>query len=213
VGASGVKIVLLELSGFAGAWRGLRLHLATLPAGEWAALETLVAGSGLEGACEPRMGRGYDLRQNGLAIKRDGIMTRLAGDESCLPERVRPLVTAFEAWGRFAGRVVARWEEDGRTMTLLEPFAHVDPQGVSWDARPWIVLDGTSISRAFSTVIGGPFAGEFPEASFVHDEACVDRDRPWRAVHRVFSEASWCGGVDAVKAKTMNYGGFHFGPR
>lgn len=116
-------------------------------------------------------------------------------------------------WGRFEGEVVARWENDGRQMTLVEPFAYVDPRLARWPAAAGSSIDGASIPRAFWTVIGGPFAGEFRNASVVHDVACDVRDRPWRAVHRMFYEACRCGGVGGIKAKTMYYAVFHFGPR
>lgn len=121
--------------------------------------------------------------------------------------------TPAAGWGRFEGDVVARWEDDGRRMTLVEPFAYVDPRAARWEAAAGRVVDGASIPRAFWSFIGGPFAGEFRNASVVHDAACEDRDRPWRAVHRMFYEACRCGGVGAVKAKTMYYAVFHFGPR
>ncbi|MFM8414275.1 MAG: protealysin inhibitor emfourin [Planctomycetota bacterium] len=122
-------------------------------------------------------------------------------------------MAADGAWGRFEGDVVARWEDDGRRMTLVEPFAYVDPRGGRWKADAGLVVDGASIPRAFWSFIGGPFAGEFRNASVVHDAACADRDRSWRAAHRMFYEACRCGGVGAVKAKTMYYAVFHFGPR
>ncbi len=116
-------------------------------------------------------------------------------------------------WGRFEGDVVARWEHDGRLMTLVEPFAYVDPRQARWEAAAGAVIDGASIPRAFWSVIGSPFAGEFRKASVVHDVACEERNRPWRAVHRMFYEACRLGGVGAGKAKTMYYAVFHFGPR
>ena len=118
-----------------------------------------------------------------------------------------------DAWGRFEGEVVARWHDDGREMTLVEPFAYIDPREFRWEAPGGATVNGASIPRAFWTFIGGPFAGEFRNASVVHDVACEVRDRPWRAVHRMFYEACRCGGVGAVKAKTMYYAVFHFGPR
>ena len=120
---------------------------------------------------------------------------------------------AASRWGRFEGDVVARWETDGRLMTLVEPFAYVDPRQARWEAAAGAVIDGASIPRAFWSVIGSPFAGEFRNASVVHDVACEERIRPWRAVHRMFYEACRLGGVAAVKAKTMYYAVFHFGPR
>jgi len=108
---------------------------------------------------------------------------------------------------------VARWEDDGRRMTLVEPFAYLDPRGTRWDAPPGTGIDGASIPRPFWTVIGSPFTGGFRNASVVHDVACLERDRPWRTVHWMFYEACRCGGVGVVKAKTMYYAVFHFGPR
>ena len=117
------------------------------------------------------------------------------------------------AWGHFDGRVVAAWHDDGRDMTLVEPFAYVDAAAVRWDAPAGAVVNGASIPRPFWSVIGGPFEGRFRNASVVHDVACVERSRPWRQVHRMFYEACRCGRVGAVKAKTMYYAVYHFGPR
>ena len=116
-------------------------------------------------------------------------------------------------WGRFEGEIVARWGDDGREMTLVEPFAYLDPRAVRWEAPAGSLVNGASIPRAFWSFIGGPFAGDFRDASVVHDVACEERDRPWRAVHRMFYEACRCGGVGSFKAKTMYYAVFHFGPR
>jgi hypothetical protein len=116
-------------------------------------------------------------------------------------------------WGVFVGDVVARWSDNGRDMTLVEPFAYVDPRTLRWDAPAGAVVNGASIPRAFWSLIGGPFEGQFRNASVVHDVACDARDREWQAVHRMFYEACRCGGVAAVKAKTMYYAVWHFGPR
>jgi len=117
------------------------------------------------------------------------------------------------AWGHFDGRVVAAWHDDGRDMTLVEPFAYVDAAAARWDAPAGAVVNGASIPRPFWSVIGGPFEGRFRNASVVHDVACVERSRPWRQVHRMFYEACRCGRVNVVKAKTMYYAVYHFGPR
>ena len=116
-------------------------------------------------------------------------------------------------WGRFIGDVVARWEPDGRDMTLVDPFGYVDPRAVGWDAPAGAVVNGASIPRAFWSLIGGPFEGRFRNASVVHDVACVVRDRPWQEVHRMFHDACRCGGVGAAKASAMYFAVFRFGPR
>ena len=54
-----------------------------------------------------------------------------------------------EPWGRFEGDVVARWEDDGRSMTLVEPFGYIDPRETRWDAPAAAVVNGASIPRAF----------------------------------------------------------------
>ena len=236
-----MQITFLQSGGFAGAMRGVRIDPATLPASEREELERLVAACGLDGSCERFAETGRDRRQYDLAIDRDGRIDRLSCDDGCLPEAARPLVAflaaratpqgpgfvlpaaghtaaaasarATDDWGRFEGQVVARWEDDGRSMTLVEPFAYVDPRASRWPAPAGAVVNGASIPRAFWSLIGGPFSGEFRDASVVHDVACETRDRPWRAVHTMFYEACRCGGVGAVKAKTMYYAVFHFGPR
>jgi hypothetical protein len=116
-------------------------------------------------------------------------------------------------WGVFVGDVVAKWSDNGRDMTLVEPFAYVDPRALRWDAPAGAVVNGASIPRAFWSLIGGPFEGTFRSASVVHDVACEAREREWQAVHRMFYESCRCGGVAVVKAKTMYYAVWHFGPR
>jgi len=122
-------------------------------------------------------------------------------------------VTPRPTWGHFDGRVVARWHDDGRDMTLVEPFAYVDVARVRWLAPAGAVVNGASIPRPFWSLIGGPFEGRFRNASVVHDVACMDRTRAWQDVHRMFYEACRCGRVGVVKAKTMYYAVYHFGPR
>ena len=164
-------------------------------------------------------------------------MLRVTCDDRCVPEEARPLVGFLAAkavpqrpgfgddvmeepktasvgeWGRFVGDVVARWSDNGRDMTLVEPFAYVDPRESRWDAPAGAVVNGASIPRAFWSLIGGPFEGRFRNASVVHDVACEARDREWPTVHRMFYEACRCGGVAAAKAKAMYYAVWHFGPR
>src|SRR5437868_12132105 len=37
-------------------------------------------------------------------------------------------------WGYYSGQVEARWENDGRHMTLLSELHYTDPDGVVWVA-------------------------------------------------------------------------------
>jgi len=129
------------------------------------------------------------------------------------PEPGRSQASAPGAWGRFEGEVVARWHAEGREMTLVEPFAYLDPRDGRWPAPAGAVVDGASIPRAFWSFIGGPFSGAYRAGSVVHDVACQTRDRGWRETHRMFYEACRCGGVGRVQAVAMYYAVHHFGPR
>jgi hypothetical protein len=115
--------------------------------------------------------------------------------------------------GRFEGRVIGEWLDDGRRMRLIEPFAYVDPAGERWEAPSRSIVDGASIPRAFWAIVGGPFEGRYRDASVIHDVACVERKQPWEAVHRTFYEACLCGGVEPWRAKTLYAAVYHFGPR
>ena len=230
-----MRITFTQSGGFAGTVRGCRIDALALPAAERRVLEDLLAASGLDGSLERFDEAGRDRKQYELRIDRDGGTVRVRCDDGCLPEAARPLVQFLAArsaprrpgweeespaataptggWGRFEGDVVARWHDDGREMTLVEPFAYVDPRALRWEAPAGAVVNGASIPRAFWSLIGGPFEGRFRNASVVHDVACEERLRPWRDVHRMFYEACRCGGAAAVTAKTMYYAVFHFGPR
>lgn len=123
-------------------------------------------------------------------------------------------VQAFAAdWGRFVGRIVAEWLDDGRKMRLLEPFSYVDSRGARWDAPKGSVIDGASIPAFAWSIIGGPFEGKYRKASVIHDVACVTQIKPWQSVHRAFYEAMLADGVGSIKAKTMYAAVYHFGPR
>ena len=74
-------------------------------------------------------------------------------------------------------------------------------------------VDGASIPRAFWSAFGPPFVGDYRRASVVHDHYCVTKDKPWKAVHRMFHEGCLAGGVPKGKAKLMYLAVRNFGPR
>ena len=37
-------------------------------------------------------------------------------------------------WGYYSGTIDTRWDQDGRTMTLLNELRYTDPKGVVWIA-------------------------------------------------------------------------------
>lgn len=117
------------------------------------------------------------------------------------------------AGGKYIGTVQAEFGADGRSMTLLQPFRYIDPAGIEWSAPIGAVIDGASIPQVAWSLIGGPFEGRYREASVIHDVACVEKTRPWNAVHEVFYFAMLTSAVDPVKAKIMYAAVHHFGPR
>jgi hypothetical protein len=120
---------------------------------------------------------------------------------------------AFAAAGKFSGTIVTRWNDDGRNMTLLEPFEYVDPSGAKWPVPPGATLDGASIPKLFWSLIGGPFEGRYRNASVVHDFYCQVRTRPFRVVHRVFYDAMVTSGLTDRTSWLMYKAVDQFGPR
>src|SRR5438309_4468943 len=114
-------------------------------------------------------------------------------------------------WGHYSGYVEARWENDGRTMTLLSELRYTDPQGIVWTAPAGSVVDGASIPRSLWSIMGGPFEGKYRNASVLHDVAYGQHNRPWQDCDRMFYNAMRCSGVSAVEAKTMFYALYRFG--
>src|SRR5947209_4848318 len=74
-------------------------------------------------------------------------------------------------WGFYSGPVETRWENDGRSMTVLNELRYTDPYGAVWIAPAGSHVDGASIPRAFWGIIGGPFEGKYRNASVLHDVA------------------------------------------
>jgi endonuclease G, mitochondrial len=114
-------------------------------------------------------------------------------------------------WGFYSGSPEARWNPDGRTMTLLNELRYTDPQGEIWIAPAGSVVDGASIPRSLWSVMGGPFEGRYRNASVLHDVSYDEHNRPWQDCDRMFYNAMRCSGVGAVEAKTMYYSLYKFG--
>src|SRR5882762_321050 len=79
-------------------------------------------------------------------------------------------------FGRFDGPIRVEFGTDGRTMKLLQDVTYIDPGGLQWKARKGYSTDGASIPRAFWTVVGAPFEGNYRNAAVIHDQYCSDRD-------------------------------------
>lgn len=124
------------------------------------------------------------------------------------------MVEAPGGHGRFTNAPpLTEWLDDGRYMRLKRPFGFIEAGGREWPVPSETIVDGASIPRAFWSLIGGPFEGPYRSASVVHDYYCDVQSRSWRDTHRVFFEAMRCSGVSEVRAKTMYYAVYRFGPR
>jgi hypothetical protein len=128
-------------------------------------------------------------------------------------ETSAPTASTTASFGRFEGDVVASWDSDGRNMTLRQPFGYIDPQNRVWPAPAGSVVNGASIPAGFWSLVGGPFEGQYRNASVVHDVGCHEMTASWQDVHRMFYEACRCGGVEESRAKLLYYAVYHFGPR
>lgn len=126
----------------------------------------------------------------------------------------KPALSA-EDWGNYTGSVETRWLDEQRKMQLLSDYEYTGPRplALKWKAPKDSVVDGASIPQVFWSIVGGPFDGLYRNASVLHDIACDEKKRPWAEVHLMFYQAMRCSGVPIVKAKTMYWAVYHFGPR
>lgn len=147
--------------------------------------------------------------------KRIGIIIALAlsacGGGNKQPPWLAGATRPNDKWGSYSSLPETRWNQDGRSMTLLNELRYTDPKGVVWIAPAGSEVDGASIPRSLWTFMGGPFEGKYRNASVLHDVAYDKRDRPWTDVDRMFYNAMRCSGVGAVEAGTMYYALLKFG--
>jgi hypothetical protein len=137
------------------------------------------------------------------------LLVSCSGDKK--PAWLRIAEKGPHKWGYYSGYVEARWENDGRNMTLLRELRYTDPQGVVWIAPAGSEVDGASIPRSLWSIMGGPFEGKYRNASVLHDVAYDQHNRPWQDCDRMFYNAMRCSGVGPVEAKTMYYSLYKFG--
>jgi hypothetical protein len=125
-----------------------------------------------------------------------------------------PALESVGGFGEYEG-LPPRLEllDDGRKARLIAPLSYIAEDGLGWPVPDGTIVDGASIPRLFWSLIGGPFEGQYRNASIVHDRYCDTKERPWRDVHRMFYAAMRCSGVSLAKAKIMFYAVYRFGPR
>jgi hypothetical protein len=123
-----------------------------------------------------------------------------------------PAALAETNFGHFIGRFVAAFGEDGRKVTLMEPFGYVDPSGQEWNVPNGYKTDGASVPAALWALYP-PFTGAYRSAAVIHDYYCDTMERSWEDTHKVFYFAMRAAHVDEKPAKIMYGAVYLFGPR
>jgi hypothetical protein len=95
-----MRITFTLSGGFAGLVRHACLDASALGSAERPELERLLAASGLDRSWERFAPAARDLKQYEIVIDRDGSSIRVACDDRCLPDAVRPLVQFLTARSR-----------------------------------------------------------------------------------------------------------------
>jgi hypothetical protein len=103
---------------------------------------------------------------------------------------------------------------DSNTKILGDDLFFVDADQLVWKAGKGDITDGASIPPLFQPIIGGPWEADYLPAAVMHDHYCdqAHRVRSWRATARMFYEGMVVNHVDIIKAKTMYYAVYAFGP-
>jgi hypothetical protein len=102
----------------------------------------------------------------------------------------------------------------GKTKKLTDDLYFIDQLAFAWKAGKGDITDGATIPELFQPIIGGPFEADFLPAAVIHDHYTnkAHRVRSWRGTARVFYQAMVVNGVNIIKAKTMYYAVYAFGP-
>jgi hypothetical protein len=119
---------------------------------------------------------------------------------------------AETGFGHFIGSFVAEFGNDGRKVTLKEPFGYIDPGGLAWNVPDGYQTDGASVPAALWALYP-PFTGEYRRAAVIHDYYCDSKERSWEETHKVFYFAMRAANVAEKTAKIMYTAVYLFGPR
>ena len=114
--------------------------------------------------------------------------------------------------------------ENGVLKELMdESLTFVDSNGVKWVAPKGTLTDGASVPRLALPITGGQWDVHFLKAAVVHDAYCQEenktrspeqyRKKPWKAVHKMFYEASIAGGSPQLLANLMYAAVYLAGPK
>ncbi|MFG3452558.1 DUF1353 domain-containing protein [Stutzerimonas stutzeri] len=109
-----------------------------------------------------------------------------------------------------------------RICRLDSLLTFTSKNGLIWQTDVWEdgngqsgTTDGASIPEWAQAVIGDAYDESYLKAAIVHDHYCYKENhvRSWRETHRMFYDALVDLGIEQVKAKTMYFAVYAFGPR
>lgn len=95
---------------------------------------------------------------------------------------------------------------------LEADFRFKDPNGLVWITPANEEVDGATIPQEFWSFIGGPFEGQYLNASVIHDHYCKTKSRTAHDTHRAFYYGMMANRVPEWKAKFMYWAVSLFGP-
>lgn len=126
-----------------------------------------------------------------------------------------PSANAQEYFGAFIDKLRGTFNIEAKprpTFRLEVEFRFNDPNGLQWVAPPETEVDGASIPQPFWSFIGGPFEGEYINASVIHDHYCRTKTRTAHDTHRNFYYGMRASNVPEWKAQFMYWAVSTFGP-
>lgn len=122
---------------------------------------------------------------------------------------------AQEYFGKFLDQLGGVFDPTAKPRPIFrvgQEFRFDDPNGLRWTTPAGTAVDGASIPQAFWSFIGGPFEGEYINASVIHDYYCHTKERTAHDTHRNFYYGMRAAGVAPWKANFMYWAVAAFGP-
>lgn len=120
-----------------------------------------------------------------------------------------------EYFGKFLDKLRGTFNVEAKprpTFKVEDEFRFDDPNGLQWITPAGTEVDGASIPQGFWSLIGGPFEGEYINASVIHDHYCRTKSRTAHDTHRNFYYGMRASGVPLWKANLMHWVVATFGP-
>jgi hypothetical protein len=120
-----------------------------------------------------------------------------------------------EYFGKFLDQLKGAFDTEARPRPVFKidkDFRFEDPNGLLWSTPSGTSIDGASIPQFFWSLIGGPFDGQYINASVIHDHYCRTKERTAHDTHRNFYYGMMTSNVPEWKADLMHWAVSTFGP-